>query len=198
MLELIFKDIYAQLPSPSILLMDEAVAILRKPTTGAGGNDHSLNQLQQQLKNLWGKAISDRIPLFVIATTNSPEDISMEDFRRRFRIIRHVGLPDELTRRALWKQEMDGRHHSLLEADFRSLAAGSANMSAADIAALVNHTEQSLLKEITRATAFACVSLLSIWLRNELTHTRPAFTVSLHTYQSAITVQEHLVRHTKT
>lgn len=150
-----------RLPSPSILLMDEAIAILRKSNTGSSGSDTSTYQLQQQLKYLWGKAITDRIPLFVIATTNSPEEISMEDFRRRFRIIRHVGLPDEATRRAIWKQEMDGRHHSLSEEDFDTLAAISAGMSAADINALADDTEAALLDEVTLATAFANVSLFN-------------------------------------
>ena len=139
--------------------MDDAVGILGEPNIGPDGDGLGLYQLQKHLKVLWGKAISDHVPLFVIATTTRPEEISMEDFRRRFRIIRHVGLPDESTRRALWKQEIVKRHHSLSEADFQTLAAGSAGMSAADINALVNHTERSLLNDITRATAFAYVSL---------------------------------------
>ena len=160
MLGLIFEDIYARLPSPSIILMDEVEGILRDPGTGSGADDLGLYQLQKHLKALWGRAISDHIPLFVIATTTRPEDISMSDFRRRFRIIRHVGLPDESTRRALWEQEMERKYHYLSQTDFKTLAASSAGMSARDIKKLIAHTGRTLRKEVSQATAFIHVSLL--------------------------------------
>jgi SpoVK/Ycf46/Vps4 family AAA+-type ATPase len=160
LLGLIFKDIYARLPTTSIILMDDAVSILRESNIGPEGNDLRLYQLQKHLKVLWGKAISDHIPLFIIATTTRPDDISMPDFRRRFDIIRHVGLPDESIRRALWEQEMERKYHYLSQTDLKTLAASSAGMSARDILKLIAHTGRTLRKEVSQATAFIHVSLL--------------------------------------
>ena len=143
-----------------MLLMDEAVSILRKPDNGAGANDQSLVQIQQHLKQLLGLAITDKVPVVVVATTNSPQDIDLKDFGRRMSLIVHVGLPDYNTRCQLWADGIKALRHSITDKEIEELAAASEGCSGFDIDAMVTQAEDDLWVEVWEATSFISVSLM--------------------------------------
>ena len=141
-----------------MLLMDEAVSVLRRPDSGAGAND-SFFQIQQHLKELWGLAINDDIPVLVVATTNSPEKIDLHDFRRRLDTIVHVGLPDYDARCQLWADGIRTVRNEITDTEIKELAAASEGHSGRDIFAMVKYSLRSLWKEVRNASSFAPVSL---------------------------------------
>ena len=144
-----------------MLLMDEAVSLLRRPDNGAGAHDQSLVQVQQHLKELWGLAIREKVPVFVVVTTNSPQDIDLHDFRRRLSTIVHVDLPNREARHQLWADGIKELRNEITGKEIEELAAASEGRSGFDIEEMLAQAQDDLWVDVSKATSFVPVSLTS-------------------------------------
>ena len=138
--------------------MDDAVSILRRPDNGAGIINQSLLQLQLHLKQLWGQAINDKVPVFVVAITNSPQSINLHDFRWRLGSIVHFGLPDYGVRYQMWADGIKALRNAITDEEIGALAEASEGHSGSDIDAMVAQAQVSLWKEVRKTTSFVPVS----------------------------------------
>ena len=134
--------------------------MLQRLDNAAGMNDQSRVQFQQHLKMLWGQAIDDEVPVFVVTVTTRPQCIDLHNFRRGLDLIVHTGLPDCGARYQMWEDGIKALRNAITDKEIEELAAASEGFTGFDIDAMVTQAEDDLWLEVREATSFVSVSLI--------------------------------------
>lgn len=153
LIDLIFSEIKND-PQPVVLLLDEADGLLKTPSA----QDTQLAIVQSHLKTAWQLLSLSKSRVFVIGTTTVPWRMEMEGFRRCFRNVFYVPMPDEHTRRMLLDRALSERYHNELTAIDDSLVSSTTGLTASDIESVFETIDVELQVEIEDAQSFGWVS----------------------------------------
>lgn len=154
LVRLLFKR--ARRERPSIIFFDEIDALCGD--RDASG-DENLNQMKTEFLVQMDGMNRDNSGVVIIAATNLPWKLDPA-FIRRFQKRVEVNLPDENSRKTLFKIEIGDTLCDLTSDDYEELAQQSAGFSGSDIKSTVQYALNYPLAKVIQATHFFTVSYM--------------------------------------
>lgn len=144
----------ARKQAPSIIFVDEVDSLC---SSRSDNESESARRIKTEfLVNMQGIG-TEKDNVLVLGATNLPWAIDSA-IRRRFERRIYIPLPDEMSRRELFKLNMKKTKNSLVDEDFIELAKRTENYSGADISVLVKDAIMEPVRKFKAATHFKRVS----------------------------------------
>ncbi len=134
--------------TPVIIFMDEVDGLLQEYSDEVGGEKRARNQFLMEMDGLAEK-MNNRLPVFVIGTTNKPWNLDI-GFIRRFEKRIYVPPPDKNVRKQLFKYYiglLQRKYKVAEDLDLGKLAEMTKGYSSSDIYTIVKSVQENMAEE---------------------------------------------------
>ncbi len=134
--------------TPVIIFMDEVDGLLQEYSDEVGGEKRARNQFLMEMDGLAEK-MNNRLPVFVIGTTNKPWNLDI-GFIRRFEKRIYVPPPDKKVRKQLFKYYiglLQRKYKVREDLDLDKLAEMTKGYSSSDIYTIVKSVQENMAEE---------------------------------------------------
>ena len=149
-INLIFK--VARERAPTVIFFDEVDGLFS--SRNEGSSSETSNKVKNEiLVNMSGFQQDAKKTLFIMAATNNPGNIDIA-FVRRFEQRLYIPLPEEITRKEMFRKKLLESVNALTDDDYAAAAKATENYSGADIETVVKHVKESALRKYADASEF--------------------------------------------